>query len=310
MPTSCFIPAFLCVTLAAQAQPESPSVRFDAPLLEGTWASYEISTLVRRDARSPIFPQGGQEQKFEQQMEITVTVAEWGATGGTVELVFDRLAMTSLMMGTEAAYDSADDTATGEGGLLFQRACAPSIGQTFVLELDRDRFITDVRPPAGTKPVGDMMLASAYENILGADRIREYVQPLYRPEGAPDLLSAESEWIVDRSERTSMGLIHFTADYTLGTIDAAGLAQIGFEGSVRLDTSGMGSEVTIEDDTFEGGIVWDNTLGVAETARTRLNVEFTAKQGPLTMEGEIQQSTTIERTATGEVEAAPEPIER
>ncbi|GAB4520056.1 MAG: hypothetical protein Tsb0013_23730 [Phycisphaerales bacterium] len=276
-----FVPGLLLCASMVCAQ----SLRFDAPLTPGFGTPFTIESTSAFEIEAPFLPGGGQHETFTQRMEVQLKVSEASNTGAIVSV-----RVLSIEVDSESSLEGAGSFRGGVGGggeaddasavsKRYAGALTRAIGGEFVLVVDAQRTITAVRKPEGILKGMSRDERQAFERVLGADRLREVLQPVLRPVGAPADVVVGDEWTHTHSETTALGMLTFTSVHTLDAIDDA-TAMCAMRGEISINTQGLGRNVDVERDDYAGAIEWDLASNTASDVRTSVDLRYTLSEDP------------------------------
>lgn len=268
-------------------------VRFDAPLIDGTSVRYVLETSRTMHLDAPAFPGGGQQDAWTQRTEVTIEVTEADEQGASLRLTVDRVRVEqSSSRAGEAWYDTAPSgrqEITAPMEIALADALAGVTGTVCTIEVDADRRITRA---AWARP-NDARLSrdarSLRERALGRDRVIELVQPLLRPVGAPTGITIGETWEHGTQERSALGTLAVTSVHTYER-DRDGLAEFAMTGAITIESQGLGGDIDVERDTFDGAVLWDSETAMAREVRSHLDVRYSlAIEPPMSVAIEVRE---------------------
>ncbi len=260
-------------------------LRFDDPLETGLKASYTLQSEHRFEIKAPFLPGGGQDDAFTQtvvfDLEVLGEVTRFTQVRMVVRSIEVDAASSLLGAGRFAgrADEAIDMERLGDGDRRLARAFRNAIGQDYVLVLDSDRMITTVRKPEGVLKGLSRDERNAYERVLGTDRLREALQPLLRPLGAPGEMPRDGSWDHNFNRTNALGQLSFSSTYTLESMNDQ-TARFTMEGTIHVNAEGMGGNLTVERDLYEGELVWDRAEGLARQVRSSVDSRYTMSEEP------------------------------
>ncbi|MEM1423291.1 MAG: serine hydrolase domain-containing protein, partial [Planctomycetota bacterium] len=287
--------ALIALVLLAPNGLAQGELRFDTPLEEGSAFGYRVAGDASFEVLAPFLPGGGQSETFEHTIELELRVVRADEDGALIEArVLEIGVSSSSSLEGAGVFPMGADDEPSPISERYREAFAGAIDAVYTLVVDNTRTITAVRAPAGARTGMSRDVRNAYERVLGADRLREALQPVLRPPGAPDAIRVGDEWAHASDERTALGRLTFTSVHRLDHVDDASAA-CTLVGSIAIDTDGLGRRLTVERDEHTGALEWDVAAGVARSVRSDVDLRYSLSETP-PIRASVASSDRIERT--------------
>lgn len=300
----------LAPTLCAQ------SVLFKQPLAEGLSATYRVESEESYDLKAAFLPGGGDAEEWSYALTLGLDVERADDDGATLIVTVRAIEASgvSRLLGEMGFSGRAGEGVDLEGLSMederLARALAPSLGKSFRVTLDAERQITTVLGPRDVQHEPGAVESSLYRRVLGVERLREALQPVLRPLGAPRRVQAGDEWSHSYNQRTSLAALRFTSTHRVESIDDA-RALFVMDGEIDIDAQGMGRNLKVDREVYRGSIAWDLEARLGIEARSEWNLAFSLNENPK-MSAEITGSRRVVRLddAPGSVDDLSELLEK